>query len=128
MAEAAAAGPAGAGAAQPPSRTWGADGEPRSVRPTEPQRDLLRAALMRDERGLAAWRRIRDSIEPGTLDDAPATLPPHVARNLRAQGFDDPRLELFEGVRRFTWARNQFLVSRCLPIVAEAARRGIPTA
>jgi hypothetical protein len=114
------AGAAGAGA-------WGALAEQRDVWPTPLQELLLCAALLDDERAVSAWRRVRAHLDIPRLDGASIALLPLLRKNLIALGLDDELLPVFKGVHRFTWARNQMLLNRMLPVVAELERVGIST-
>ncbi len=113
-------GPAGA-------EPWGAVPGQRDVWPTPQQEALLRAALLADERGLAAWRTVRPHLEVARLDAPVQGILPLLRENLAAHDVEDELLPLFKGVHRFTWARNQVLLNRMLPVVAELERAGIST-
>jgi Uncharacterised nucleotidyltransferase len=92
------------------------------------QTDLLRGTLLEDERGLQAWRRIRPQLDVAAMDYGTHAMLPRLRANLIALGIeDDPLLELFKGVQRFTWARTQILLARVMPIVADLERHGVPT-
>ncbi len=106
---------------------WGAVPGHRDVWPTPLQADLLRATLLADERGLAAWARIRPTLRIAEMDSAVQVLLPALHRNLRALGSEDSMLELFKGVHRYTWARNQLLLAHVVPIIAALERAGFPT-
>jgi len=60
-----------------------------SYRPNAQQELLLQAALLPDEAGRAAWRRIRASIALDPLDGASQSLLPLVYRNLMGPGVGD---------------------------------------
>jgi hypothetical protein len=112
--------------AQPPP--WGAVPGHDSMWPTPLQTDLLRAALFADERGLAAWRRIRPLLDVAAMDYGTHALLPQLRANLIALGIDDdPLLDLFKGVQRFAWARTQVLLARVMPIVAALDEQGLQT-
>ena len=89
----------------------------RTVWPTPPQADLLRATLLADERALDAWQRIRPMLDVGAMDYATHALLPALRSNLVALGSDDPLLRLFKGVHRFAWARNQILLAQVMPMI-----------
>ncbi len=111
----------------PPDLPWGAEPDQRTVWPTPLQQDLLRAALLEDSRALGAWARIRPTLEPATMDHSIQAFLPQLRRNLLRLGVEDPLLELFKGVHRYNWARNQLLMAEVLPVVAALERDGIPT-
>jgi hypothetical protein len=107
---------------------WGAVPRQASIWPTPLQTDLLRATLLQDERGLDAWRRIRPLLDIAAMDYGTHAMLPRLRANLIALGIeDDPLLQLFKGVQRFTWARTQILLAQVMPIVADLERRGVRT-
>ncbi len=108
-------------------RPWGVEAGAGSAWPTAAQEQLLRAALIPDERALEAWRGIRPSIDVAGLDGATQTLLPLLRRNLLALGVEDELLALFKGVHRYSWARNQMLLAPMMPIVESLERAGVPT-
>jgi hypothetical protein len=113
---------------RPEPPPWGAVAGQASIWPTPLQTDLLRATLLDDERGLAAWRRIRPRLDVAAMDYGTHALLPQLRSNLIALGVDDdPLLELFKGVQRFAWARTQILLTQVMPVVAALEQRGLPT-
>jgi Uncharacterised nucleotidyltransferase len=106
---------------------WGAAPEQRDVWPAHTQELLLRAALIADERALDAWAELRPHMSVGALDGATQALLPILRKNLLALEVQDELLDLFKGVHRFSWARNQMLLAGMIPVVAELERSGIPT-
>ena len=61
------------------------------------------------------------------MDHSIQAFLPQLRRNLLRLGVEDPLLELFKGVHRYNWARNQLLMAEVLPVVAALERDGIPT-
>ncbi len=114
-----------AGAA--PAEPWGTAPGPPDVWPTPAQQDLLRATLLPDERALAAWRRIRRLMNVAEMDGTVGALLPQLRVNLVALGCEDSMLELFKGVHRHTWARNQLLLAQAMPVVGALEAAGIRT-
>jgi hypothetical protein len=110
-----------------PAVPWGAAGGHRNSWPTPLQEDLLRATLRTDAEALSAWRRIRPLLNVAEMDGATQTLLPHLRLNLQSLGVEDPLLELFKGVHRHTWARNQLMLAEVMPVVAALENAGIPT-
>jgi hypothetical protein len=106
---------------------WGAAPGQHDVWPARIQELLLRAALIADERALVAWEELRPHMSVGALDGATQALLPILRKNLLALGVQDELLDLFKGVHRFSWARNQMLLAGMIPVVAELERSGIPT-
>lgn len=96
----------------------------KTVWPSRSELDLLRAALIPDERAVQAWDRWNASLRPG--EPAPRRLLPLVAWNLRrvaprARGLEDAEREL-----ETTWARNQDLRARLAPVLADLEGAGVP--
>ncbi len=110
-----------------PAPPWGDIPGHHDIWPTPLQEDLLRATLLADERALAAWHRIRPMLKIEAMDSGVQALVPHLRCNLRTLGIDDPLLELFKGVHRHTWARNQLMFAQVMPVVAALEQSGAPT-
>ena len=89
--------------------------------------ELLRVALLPDERGRAAWSRLRPSLDLDAVDHEQLRILPLVGRTLRALGIDDPYLPRLRGIRRVFWSRNQMLVAATAPVLDALERRGIAT-
>lgn len=106
---------------------WGSAPGATTVWPTPSQELLLKAALLRDERALLAWQRVRPEMEVARLDGPAQAVLPHVRENLTALGIDDELLGLFRGVHRYIWAQNQLLLNRMAPFVEALEQAGIPT-
>ena len=88
---------------------------------------LLRAALLPDGKGLAAWHDLRPRLDLADVDASAQLLLPALHRNLRELGATDDLMPMMKGVHRYTWARNQVLLRGTLPVLAELERAGIPT-
>ena len=106
---------------------WGGEPAYGDSWPTQLQSDLLRAALLCDERGLAAWRRVRPVLTIAEMDSGVQAVLPQLRTNLRALGVDDHLMELFKGVHRHAWARNQLMLAQVMPVVAALEQAGVPT-
>ena len=106
---------------------WGGTRPKGDVWPTAAQDLLLRAALLPDARALDAWREVRGRVDVAALDGPSQAVLPALRRNLTTLGVEDELMSLFKGVHRFTWARNQVLLHRMLPVVAALERAGVPT-
>jgi hypothetical protein len=88
---------------------------------------LLRAALQRDERGVAAWGALRPRLDLDTISHHGAKLLPLVHRSLVALGIDDPELPRMKGLHRHHWYKNQQLLQHVSPALAALSDAGIPT-
>ena len=111
----------------PDAPAWGSEPGYRDSWPTALQSDLLRAALMRDERGLAAWRRVRPALSIADMDSGVQAVLPQLRANLLRLGINDPLMELFKGVHRHAWARNQLMLAQVMPVVSDLEDAGVPT-
>src|SRR5438270_6056721 len=100
-----------------PVEAWGMEPGTTTAWPTHSQELLLKAALLPDERALAAWQKVRPEMEVARLDGPAQAVLPHVRANLTALGLDDELLGLFKGVHRYIWAQNQLLLGRMLPFL-----------
>lgn len=106
---------------------WGAEPGSPTAWPTRLQELLLQAALIDDERALAAWRKVRPEVGPGKLDASVQVVLPHLRANLQRLGVEDELFGLFKGVHRYVWAQNQLLLARMMPLVAALEDAGIAT-
>ncbi len=107
--------------------SWGQPAQWRRTRPAHDQELLLKAALLRDERGLRAWRELRPRLDFDALDDASWPVLPVLHRNLIALDAldgDDARLR---GIRRYLWAQNQLLLGEVMPLVGLLEKSDVPT-
>ena len=82
---------------------------------------------MRDERGLAAWRRVRPALSIADMDSGVQAVLPQLRANLLRLGINDPLMELFKGVHRHAWARNQLMLAQVMPVVSDLEDAGVPT-
>ena len=110
-----------------PALPWGSEPGKRDVWPSSAQEKLLRAALIGDGRALKAWREVRPLIDVARLDGATQALLPVLRKNLLALGVQDELLNLFKGVHRYSWARNQTLLAPMMPIVEALEQAGVAT-
>ncbi len=93
--------------------------------PTRNQQLLLRAALLQGRAAIEAWEAWRSRVDLGRLDRGSHRLLPLLFRNLYAQGVDHPLLGTFRGVYRYTWYRNQILLSQVIPVLRSLHEAGI---
>ena len=77
--------------------------------PTEQQKLLLRAALLKGKDSIEAWERWKSSVDIEHLDIGSHRLLPHLYRNLQDQGVKDPQMSKFKDVYRQTWRHNELL-------------------
>jgi hypothetical protein len=93
------------------------------------QQLLLRAALGPDDRSVAAFRAWKVSLDMERIDLASQRFVPRLVANLErlGAGADDPVLDQFRKVTRFTWLKTRFLMANCEPLVTALGEAGIPT-
>jgi Uncharacterised nucleotidyltransferase len=96
----------------------------RSVWPDADEELLLTAAVYRDERAIAAWRRWVAQPRPSARR-GPERLMPLVYRNLSALGVADRELEPFRAAYRTTWLRNQQHVRVLRDALSRLAASGV---
>ena len=89
--------------------------------------DLLRAALLTDERALAAWRVWRSQADLDRLDTASYRLLPLLYRNLERLGVDDGWMAKLRGIYRRTWVANQVLLHRLSGVLTTLHDVRVPT-
>jgi hypothetical protein len=90
------------------------------------QGDVLRAAFVVDETGVAAWRRWRDATDwEGQLDHDAFRLLPRIYGNLRRQGIADPLLPRLQGITRQAWYANQRRLRQFRPTLQALAAAGV---
>ncbi len=95
--------------------------------PSDHERDVLCAATLHDERGIAAWERIRATFDPDTLSPPEYALLPRLAANLQRIAPEFPGLARLRGYRRHTWTANQVALRALAEVATELDRAGIPT-
>ncbi len=93
--------------------------------PSGLDQQLLRVALLDDDRAAAAWHELRPQLDLDTIDWDQHRLMPLVERGLRRSGVDDPDLGRLRGIHRQSWSRNQLLLRRTAPALARLEAEGI---
>jgi len=96
-----------------------------SYRPSAQQELLLQAALLPDEAGRAAWRRIPASMAFEALDGASQSLLPLVYRNLIRLGDGAAGIDALKERYLFTWSENQRFYHGVLPLLRALEHAGI---
>ena len=96
-----------------------------NYRPTAQQELLLQAALLPDEAGHAAWRRIHASIAFEPLDGASRSLLPLVYRNLVRLGAAVDGIDALKERYLFTWSENQRFYHSVLPLLRAFEQAGV---
>lgn len=68
---------------------------------------LLKAALLKDESAVLAWREWRKNLDLDNIDPASYGIVPRLYRNLVDLKVDDVYLQRYKGMYRSHWTRNQ---------------------
>lgn len=97
------------------------------ARPTDQHTQLLRAALLRGEPALAAWRAWRASVDLDRLDPASSALLPLLGRNLLAHDVTASDLRFFRWVHRGVWAENMRRFDAAARVLAACRAEGLET-
>jgi hypothetical protein len=95
--------------------------------PTPEQGLLLKAALLRGKEATEAWQEWRSRVNIQILDRGSLRLLPLLYRNLHMHGIDDPLMNKFKGIYRFTWYKNQMLFQTMKAPLLSFHRAGIRT-
>src|SRR5690242_11253266 len=90
----------------------------KSAWPTKEQELLLRAALLRGDEALAAWRRWRPLFEAGSFDEGSRRLLPLLYRNLKLEQLPDHLFNRLKEEYLHTWSQNQFCLRRIQSVIA----------
>lgn len=85
----------------------------------------MTAALHADDRGVAAWRRLRPGFDLDRADGEQVRLLPLVLRTLTSTGSADPDLGRMIGLRRLGWMRSMFVIQAGSLAVAALRAAGI---
>jgi hypothetical protein len=98
---------------------------PRSYRPGRHQELLLKAALLRGEQTLSAWRHWKSTVDLGRIDHESARLLPLLYKNLSEFGVTDPLLERFKGAHRKAWYKNRVLIHILSGLIGRLQEAGL---
>lgn len=82
--------------------------EPR-WRPTRVQELLLRAVLFDGEQAINAWHDWTAKVDINNIDHESQLLLPMLYKNLYRMGVQDPLMNIYKGVQRKTWAKNNLI-------------------
>jgi hypothetical protein len=95
--------------------------------PAEYQELLLKAALLKGKEAREAWTSWCSLVDPDHIDHESQMILPLLYRNLSALGIEDPRMNLYQGVKRKTWAKNHVVMHEIVPLLAKFHDSGIKT-
>jgi hypothetical protein len=87
--------------------------------PTLHQGLLLRACLLEGEDAVAAWQTWRASTKLDQIDGGSTRLLPLLADKLQRLNLHDAAFDIYRGVQRRSWARNQILFHAAAHIVRQ---------
>lgn len=100
---------------------------PDSCWPDAGQELLLRAALLRSDDALRAWRQWKRGADINEIDAGSYRLLPLLYANLRDAACDDKLMGLLKGVYRNAWYKNQLLFHRAAAVLDSFRRAGVET-
>jgi hypothetical protein len=95
--------------------------------PTRHQELALRAALLKGNEAIDAWRDWRASVDIDKLDPGSYRLLPLVYQNLRAHGVKDTLMSRLKGIYRLTWYENQMSFHNMAALLRSFHQAGIQT-
>jgi len=94
--------------------------------PTSQQELLLKAALLKGEDAITAWRGWAAAVNFDLLDAGSQRLLPLLYRNLTDQNVRHPVIEVYKGFYRMTWYKNRLLCHRITNVLRHLDSHGIP--
>jgi len=93
--------------------------------PTPEQELLLKAALLKGEDAIAAWRGWAAAVDFDSLDAGSQRLLPLLYRNLAEHDVRHQALNVYKGFYRITWYRNRLLYHRITSVLSLLGSKGI---
>ncbi|HEX8291585.1 MAG TPA: nucleotidyltransferase family protein, partial [Pyrinomonadaceae bacterium] len=100
---------------------------PESCWPDPGQELLLRAALLRGDDALRAWRQWKRGNDVNEIDTGSYRLLPLLYANLREAACEDELTGLLKGVYRNAWYKNQLLFHHAAAVLSFLRRAGVET-
>jgi hypothetical protein len=100
---------------------------PESCWPDPGQELLLRAALLRGDDALRAWRQWKRGNDVNEIDTGSYRLLPLLYANLRDAACEDELTGLLKGVYRNAWYKNQLLFHHAAAVLSFLRRAGVET-
>jgi Uncharacterised nucleotidyltransferase len=95
--------------------------------PTRSQELILRAALMKGNEAINAWKEWRQTTNIDVLDFGSHRMIPQLYRNLMDQDVQDPLMERFKGVYRYYLYKNETLLHKASHVLTAFRDAGIDT-
>jgi hypothetical protein len=93
--------------------------------PSIAQRLLLQASLLQKEPALKAWREWQSMTDVDAIDVGSFRLLPLLYQQLLRFGVDEPAMQKYKGIYRFTWSKNQRLLFHLTPLLRDLNEAGI---
>lgn len=81
------------------------------------QEQLLKAALIPDERAITIWEEWQLNVDEDNLDEGSHRLLPLLYENLSRLGIEAERLTKYKQVYRFYWYKNQQISRKLFPVL-----------
>ncbi len=95
--------------------------------PSAPQRLLLQASLLGKEASLHAWKKWQETTDVDSVDVGSFRLLPLLYHNLTLHGIDEPSMQKYKGVYRYTWSKNQRLLFHIRELLRVFKEEKIPS-
>jgi hypothetical protein len=94
--------------------------------PTREQELLLKAALLRGNESINAWKNWADAVNFDKLDYGSQRLLPLLYRNLADQNVKHPALNIYKGFYRMTWYKNSLIRHHVMSVLRLLDSHNIP--
>ncbi len=94
--------------------------------PTREQELLLKAALLKGNESITAWKSWAASVNFDQLDYGSQRLLPLLYKNLTDQNVDHPALNIYKGFYRMTWYKNSLIRHRINGVLRLLDAHNIP--
>lgn len=94
--------------------------------PTPEQELLLKAAILKGEEAIIAWKNWGSTVNFDRLDAGSQRLLPLLYKNLTDNGISHPVINVYKGFYRMSWYKNRLLTHRLVSVLRLLDSNGIP--
>ena len=95
--------------------------------PTRDQKLILRAALLKGDEAMKAWREWKCGVDVDVLDFGSNRMIPRLYRNLLDHDVRDPLMDRFKSVYRYYLYKNEILLHHTIAVLRSFRDAGIPS-
>src|SRR4030042_4414622 len=95
--------------------------------PTRQQELLLRASLLKGDEAVDAWHEWKSKVDVDSLDQVSLHFLPLLYRNLHIHDIEDSLMDMFKGIYRLTWYKNQMLLHHMAAVLRAFQNADIKT-